>query len=136
MVLQLSELYSTKQAYEYVKDRARRGRGISYGAFVKHAGDKIVPIGIGNKAGDKEAHTNLFTRRMLDEYCVMNCPVQPNDDEMRQIVSVAEICEWTGLTSSTVKYHLTKDKSPLPGKKIGNAWVCLRPDVEKWMETL
>jgi len=128
--MELNEIYSTKQAQDFLGFGAGKIRDAIYRRNL------IEPIRLGDSGNGREGRSNAFTRRMLNELkerlAAESChgePIRATAEELACIVTVTQIAAELGKSVQSVRQHIAATQN-VPGVKIGTMWVSTRPLVE------
>lgn len=98
----------------------------------RHNQGVLVGIPLGSRQSPDDGENPLafvYTERMLTAYEAGERPVTPTDEELRQVMSLADVQALTGLTRTQIEY------ASLPSCQISRMHVFLRHDVEEYVRT-
>lgn len=134
--MKLEEIYSTKQAQEFLGFGAGKIRDLVYRRKL------IEPIRFGDGGNGRDGRSNAFTRRMLNELKERLAaevwhgePIRPTAEEVACIMTVDQIAADLGKSVQSVRQHIAATQN-VPGTKVGTMWVSTRPLVESVMGSL
>jgi len=123
LVMHLHDLFSNTEAAAH----------LTLGVDEFRFDERITGIPVGERTnrhtGQPEPLTWVYTRRMLDDYASGRFPIEPNEDELRSVLSTEQAADVLGVATTAVSQRVYRNT--LPSKKVGKVRVFLRWDIEQ-----